>query len=75
MEYWFIFRGHFTAQLDEEEADFTPGLLLATRAGHEHGIAAPPEVVEGVGFSTTLVGKKRPGHLHRAEHGDPVPFE
>jgi quercetin dioxygenase-like cupin family protein len=70
-EYWFVFRGHFTAQLDGEEAEFTPGLLLATAPGHEHGIAAPTEVVEGVGFSTTVVGRKRPGHLHRDEHGAP----
>jgi mannose-6-phosphate isomerase-like protein (cupin superfamily) len=71
VEYWFIFRGHFRAQLDDEEADFRPDLLLATPPGHEHGIADPPEVVEGVGFSTTRVGKKRQGHLHRDEHGAP----
>jgi mannose-6-phosphate isomerase-like protein (cupin superfamily) len=71
VEYWFVFRGHFTAQLDDDTAEFTPGLLLATQPGHEHGIAAPPEVVEGVGFSTNPVGKKRPGHLHRDEHGAP----
>ena len=73
VEYWVVFRGHFTAQLDEDEAQMRPGMLLATRPGHEHGIAEPPEAVEGVGFSTTLVGKKRNGHLHRSEHGDPVP--
>lgn len=73
VEYWFIFRGHFVAQLAGEgtEVAFTPGVMLATRPGHEHGIADPGEVVEGVGFSTTVVGKKRPGHLHRDEHGAP----
>lgn len=71
VEYWFVFRGHFTAQLDDDEQDFRPGLLLATQPGHEHGIAEPPEVVEGVGFSTTMVGKKRQGHLHRDAHGAP----
>jgi mannose-6-phosphate isomerase-like protein (cupin superfamily) len=73
VEYWFIFRGTFTAQLDDTETPFRPGLMLATAPGHEHGIANPPHVVEGVGFSTTLVGQKRNGHLHRDTDGIPVP--
>lgn len=74
-EYWLLFRGHFTAQLDGKEADLVPGTMLATQVNHEHGIAGPPEVVEGVGFSTTRYGKMRQGHLHRAEHGDPEPWD
>ena len=50
-----------------------PPQMLATPPNHEHGIAMPPETVEGVGFSTTMVGKKRQGHLERSKHGDPEP--
>lgn len=73
VEYWFIFRGHFVAQYDDGEFPMAPPMMLATPPNHEHGIAFPPETVEGVGFSTTVVGKKRPGHLHRDEHGAPEP--
>lgn len=74
-EYWFIFRGHFIAQVDGTEAAFRPGMMLATRTGNEHGILEPPETIEGIGFSTTMVRQKRQGHLHRDEHGDPVPMD
>jgi len=73
VEYWFIFRGHFTTQYDDEEFEMAPPMMLATPPNHEHGIALPAETVEGVGFSTTVVGKMRAGHLHRDEHGAPEP--
>jgi mannose-6-phosphate isomerase-like protein (cupin superfamily) len=72
-EYWFIFRGHFRGTYNGKEYDFRPGDMLATGMGVEHAILAPIELLEGVGFSTRLEGKKRFGHLHRHEHGDPVP--
>lgn len=73
-EYWFLFRGHVTGQVDGGEHELRPGMMLATRTGNEHAILHPGETVEGVGFSTTMEGSKRQGHLHREEHGDPVPL-
>lgn len=73
-EYWFIFRGHFTATYNGTEIDLKPGDLVATGMGIEHGApGASTELCEGVGFSTTLYGEKRKGHLWREDHGDPVP--
>ena len=72
-EYWFVFRGHPLATHDDDEVQLHPGILFATRAGHEHGIADPEEVVEGVGLQTSLIGRKRQGHLHRDVEGAPEP--
>jgi mannose-6-phosphate isomerase-like protein (cupin superfamily) len=72
-EYWFIFRGHITATYNGASCELAPGDMLATGMGYEHGAPAPTEVVEGVGFTPFLDGQKRFGHLHRDEHGDPVP--
>jgi mannose-6-phosphate isomerase-like protein (cupin superfamily) len=72
-EYWLLFRGHPLATHDDDELHLHPGTLLATRTGHEHGIAKPEETVEGVGLQTSLVGRKRQGHLHRDVDGPPDP--
>jgi mannose-6-phosphate isomerase-like protein (cupin superfamily) len=72
-EYWFIFRGNFEGVYNGTTASFGPGDLLATGMGNEHGIPEPAQVVEGVGFTPQLQGAKRFGHLHRDEHGAPVP--
>jgi mannose-6-phosphate isomerase-like protein (cupin superfamily) len=72
-EYWFMFRGSFTAEYDGEKVDLRAGDVLATRMGHEHGIENPAETLEGVGFTPRLEGQKRFGHLTREEHGVPTP--
>jgi mannose-6-phosphate isomerase-like protein (cupin superfamily) len=73
-EYWFVFRGSFEAICDGESVPLRWGDLLATRMGHEHGIPAPPEIVEGVGFTPKLEGRKRFGHLVRERDGVPEPM-
>lgn len=73
-EYWLLFRGHPLATHDSDEIQLDPGVMLATRVGHEHGIAQPLETVEGVGLQTRPVGRKRQGHLHRETDGIPVPL-
>lgn len=72
-EYWLVFRGHPLATHDGEELQLHPGTLLATRTGHEHGIAQPAETVEGVGLQSRPVGRMRHGHLHRDVDGPPEP--
>jgi mannose-6-phosphate isomerase-like protein (cupin superfamily) len=72
-EYWFVFRGHFNAMYNDQPCQFRPGDLLATGMGNEHGIPDPAEVIEGVGFTPRLEGRKRFGHLHRDVDGPPVP--
>jgi mannose-6-phosphate isomerase-like protein (cupin superfamily) len=72
-EYWFVFRGNFEAVYNGETCQLRPGDLLATGMGNEHGIPDPAQVVEGVGFTPTLEGRKRFGHLHREHDGPPVP--
>lgn len=73
-EYWFVYRGHFSVNYNGEEIDVRPGDLLAIGMGDEHGVLDPPETFEGVGFTPRLEGQKRFGHLHREEHGEPVPM-
>jgi mannose-6-phosphate isomerase-like protein (cupin superfamily) len=73
-EYWFIFRGSFDGVYDGQTASFTPGDMLATGMGIEHGIPDPAQVIEGVGFTPQLMGARRFGHLHRDTDGAPVPM-
>jgi quercetin dioxygenase-like cupin family protein len=73
-EYWFCFRGHFEGVYDGQPVSLRPGDVLATGQGIEHGMPHIEEVVEGVGFTPALRGQRRFGHLHRDEHGDPVPY-
>jgi mannose-6-phosphate isomerase-like protein (cupin superfamily) len=71
-EYWFIFRGQFEGAFDGRTHTFAPGEILVVPAGAEHGTRRPLEgVIEGVGFSTSKIGRKRQGHLHRGPDGEP----
>jgi len=49
------------------------GDMVARGMGCEHGTPATTELVEAVAFETALSGQKRRGHVHREEHGVPVP--
>jgi mannose-6-phosphate isomerase-like protein (cupin superfamily) len=73
-EYWFVFRGHFTMHLEDEDHLMGPGSILAAGFGEEHGVLDPEEVFEGVGFATQLEGRRRDGHLWRSVHGTPEPI-
>jgi len=72
-EYWLFYRGRGRGQSEGVEYDVESGDLLATQMGYEHEMFESSGVVEAVALETTLRGQKRPGHLHREEHGDPVP--
>lgn len=72
-EYWFIVSGHTEAQTDGVTYDLGPGDLIATARGYEHGMPNVGELVTGVAFEPATGPDQRKGHLHRDEHGDPVP--
>jgi len=72
-EYWIVYRGSATVQLPGEEIVVKAGQVLANPVGWEHGIRAPHETIEGLGFQTQAVGQRRQGHLLRDVHGEPVP--
>jgi mannose-6-phosphate isomerase-like protein (cupin superfamily) len=74
-EYWIFFRGHGTALSEGRDYEVGPGAMIATGMGYEHGFpgANARETLEAVAFETALSGQRRRGHLHREEHGDPVP--
>ena len=73
-EYWFIVSGHTEGETDTGSVyQFGPGDLVANLAGYEHGMPNVGELVTGVCFEPALRPDQRKGHLHRAEHGDPVP--
>lgn len=72
-EYWFIVSGHTEGETDGQTYQLGPGDLIATAAGYEHGMPNVAEQVVGVAFEPELTPEQRTGHLHREEHGDPVP--
>lgn len=72
-EYWFIVSGHTEGQTDGQVHRLGPGDLVATASGYEHGMPDVAELVTGVCFEPALTPDQRKGHLHRHEHGDPVP--
>ncbi|MBU2663623.1 hypothetical protein KOI35_08905 [Actinoplanes bogorensis] len=72
-EYWFIIHGHTEAFTDGDRHELVPGDLIATARGYEHGMPKPGEAITGVAFEPELTAGQRKGHLHRDEHGDPVP--
>ena len=72
-EYWIFFRGRGRGTSEGVEYELGPGDMIATGMGYEHGMPATNELVEAVAFETALYGPKRRGHLHREEHGVPVP--
>ena len=72
-EYWIVFRGRGRARSEGVEYDVGPGDMVATGMGYEHGMPPTGELLEAVAFETALYGARRRGHLHREEHGDPVP--
>jgi mannose-6-phosphate isomerase-like protein (cupin superfamily) len=75
-EYWLFFEGRGRALSEGGAYDIGPGDLIATGMGHEHGFPAASThgIVRAVALETALHGVGRRGHLHRADHGDPVPM-
>jgi mannose-6-phosphate isomerase-like protein (cupin superfamily) len=72
-EIWFIVEGRARVVSEGKEYDVGPGDLLCTGMGDEHGTIEVYEDILGFFLETNLEGQKRKGHLHREEHGVPVP--
>jgi mannose-6-phosphate isomerase-like protein (cupin superfamily) len=72
-EIWFIVEGRARVVSEGQEYEIGPGDLLCTGMGDEHGTVAVHEDLVGFFLETDLEGLKRKGHLHREEHGEPIP--
>jgi mannose-6-phosphate isomerase-like protein (cupin superfamily) len=72
-EIWFIVEGRARLVSEGKEYEVGPGDLLCTGMGDEHGTVEVHEDILGFFLETNLEGQKRKGHLHREEHGVPVP--
>jgi mannose-6-phosphate isomerase-like protein (cupin superfamily) len=72
-EIWFIVEGRARLISEGQEYDVGPGDMLCTGMGDEHGTIEVYEDILGFFLETSLEGQKRKGHLHRDEHGVPVP--
>ena len=72
-EIWFIVEGRARVVSEGQEYDVGPGDLLCTGMGDEHGTIEVHEDILGFFLEAELEGQKRKGHLHREEHGLPVP--
>jgi len=68
-EYWIILKGSGIAVSENVEYKFSAGDCIVTKAGDHHDIPIIYEEVFGVYFETTLIGKKRIGHLWTHTHG------
>jgi mannose-6-phosphate isomerase-like protein (cupin superfamily) len=73
-EYWLFYRGRGTALSEGITYSVGPGDVIATGMGHEHGFEPVTEIVEAIALEGAMEGAGRRGHLHRDEHGDPVPM-
>jgi mannose-6-phosphate isomerase-like protein (cupin superfamily) len=72
-EIWYIVEGRARLVSEGQEYEVGPGDLLCTGMGDEHGTVEVFEDILGFFLETNLEGQKRKGHLHREEHGVPVP--
>lgn len=72
-EIWFVISGRARAISEGQEYEIGPGDMLCTGMGDEHGTIEVYEDLTGFFLEASLEGQKRKGHLHREEHGVPVP--
>jgi mannose-6-phosphate isomerase-like protein (cupin superfamily) len=72
-EYWILFQGRGTAVSEGRSYDVGPGDCVATGMGHHHDFPTVIEPVQAVLFETTLMGRKRLGHLWEHTHGPAQP--
>jgi putative monooxygenase len=68
-EAWFIVAGRATVGYDDEDLEVSAGDALFTPMGVEHQIKQVHEPLTVVFTSGPLLGRNRPGHLHRDENG------
>ena len=72
-EVWFIVEGRARVVSEGLEYEVGPGDLLCTGMGDEHGTIEVREDIFAFFLEADLEGEKRKGHLHREEHGTPIP--
>src|SRR5262245_19007396 len=72
-EIWYIIEGRARVVSEGQQHEVGPGDLLCTGMGDEHGTVDVYEDILGFFLEGELEGLRRQGHLHRAEHGQPVP--
>lgn len=72
-EYWIVFSGSGRAVSEGITYDAGVGDCIATGRGYHHDFPFVHETVSAVFFETTLIGKKRIGHLWNHKDGEPEP--
>lgn len=72
-EIWYIIEGRARILTEGVEYEIGPGDLVCTGMGDEHHMLEVYEDILGFFLEGELEGLKRSGHLHRDEHGIPVP--
>ena len=72
-EIWYIVEGRARVVSEGKEYEVGPGDLLCTGMGDEHGTIEVHEDIFAFFLESELEGQRRKGHLHREEHGLPVP--
>ena len=72
-EIWFVIEGRARVLTEGDEYEIGPGDIVCTGMGDEHHILEVYEELVGFYLEGELEGLKRSGHLHRDEHGIPVP--
>lgn len=72
-EIWYIIEGRARIVTEDVVYDVGPGDLICTGMGDEHHILSVQEDLLGFFLEGELEGLRRPGHLHRDEHGAPTP--
>src|SRR5437879_288585 len=72
-EICFIIEGRARILTEGNEFTVGPGDLVCTGMGDEHHVLEVYEDLVGFYLESELEGQKRRGHLHREEHGNPIP--
>ena len=72
-EYWILLDGHATAVVSGQFHTLGPGDCVAIGAGHHHDMPDVQSPMRAVFFETTLLGKRRLGHLWEHTHGPAAP--
>ncbi len=72
-EYWILFKGSGVAVSEGKHFEVGPGDCVATRMGDHHDLPEVKEPVLAVFFETTMMGRKRIGHLWEHKDGPAEP--
>ena len=72
-EYWFLLEGAATVVVADQSVEAVAGDCIAISAGHHHDMPQVKETMVGAFFETSLIGRKRLGHLWNHTHGPAEP--